>query len=321
MKELPVVVTGARGFVGSHLCRALVRQGRPVVALSRDPDGAASGAAGLRPEALDRLDNLPAAAALVHLAARAHLTDAKARADEAAYHAANVELSRRVARWAVERGVPRIVFASSIAVHGAGVGAIREDSPLVPLDAYGRSKLAAEQAMAGIVRGSDTRLTILRPTVVFGPGNPGNLARLEGLVARGWPLPFARMQNRRSLTSIESLVTWIQAAIDDPAPEDRCFVVADAPPLSTEAIVTAIASARRQRLRLFHLPPGLARVLARLADLPLALLGRPGAASYAVDRLWGSHEVDAAAIVRCFGSASPVDAAALLTQAFAREAA
>lgn len=298
-----VVVSGARGFVGRHLLARLRAEGRPVLALSRD----------VRPSDDDgiewaRIDDLakwrPGApiAGVVHLAARAHLVDEAARADAEAYRRANVDLSLQLADWARARSLPRLVFLSSIAVHGAYAGRpFDEASPIRPVDAYGHSKAEAEAALAGRLAGGPTRLTILRPTVVFGPGNPGNLARLQSLVAKGWPLPFAGMRNARSLTSVTSLVDWIMAALDDPGP-DRTFVVADAPPLSTEDLVRIMAGARGRRPALFYVPPALVRAVARLFDPLLALVGRRGAAGYAVDRLWGSHVVDASAIHAVWGA-------------------
>lgn len=303
-----VVVTGASGFIGGCLLDRLRAAERPVLALTRGRARPASD--NIEWVSLDDLDSMSPrwpVAAVVHLAARAHLVDEAARTDEDAYRRANVDLSLRIADWAAGRGVPRVVFLSSIAVHGGYVGVpLSETSPVRPIDAYGRSKAEAEAALGARLAGGQTKLTILRPTVVFGPGNPGNLARLDRLVARRWPLPFARMRNRRSLTSVESLTAWIVSAVDDEGP-DRTFVVADEPPVSTEDLVRIMARGRGFNPRLFYMPPALVRGAARMADLGLALVGRRGAAAYAVDRLWGSHVVDASAIHGLWGGGRSAD--------------
>lgn len=297
-----VVVTGARGFIGGCLLDRLRAAHRPVLALTRNrPELAADNIEWASLDDLDRVTPPWPVAAVVHLAARAHLVAEADRADEDAFRRANVDLSVRVAEWAAHRGVPRVVFLSSISVHGGYAGSpFNESSPICPVDAYGRSKAEAERALAARLAGAATSLTILRPTVVFGPGNPGNLARLDGLVARRWPLPFAQMKNRRSLTSVESLTAWIVSAVDDEGP-DRTFVVADEPPVSTEDLVRVMARGRGFKPRLFYVPPVLVRGAARVADACLAVVGRRGAATYAVDRLWGSHVVDASAIHRQWG--------------------
>ena len=95
--------------------------------------------------------------------------------------------------------VTRFLFMSTSRVHGDTLDfPLRADSPLAPVTPYDRSKADAEAAVKDVLVSSDINWAILRPVVVYGPGNRGNMARLEGLLRRGLPVPVGRLPNRRS---------------------------------------------------------------------------------------------------------------------------
>ena len=292
-----VAVTGAAGFVGRALVERLRAAGRAVRPMVREDGSGVEGAIALgaleraSPEALARA--LDGAAAIVHLAARAHRMDAGEAGAEAAYRAANVDATTRLARAAVAAKVPRFVLASSVKVNGESTSPgrpFRPDDAPAPLDAYGRSKRDAELALADACRGSSTTAIVLRLPLVIGPGVRGNVARLVDAIAAGRTLPFGAIDNRRSILGLSNLCDAIVAALDArPAPAGVHFV-ADADAVSTPALVRAIASALGCPVPLAFVPVALLKLGARLAG--------KGAE---IGRLVGSLEVDASSFTAATG--------------------
>jgi nucleoside-diphosphate-sugar epimerase len=227
---------------------------------------------------------------VVHLAAAAHERAERyeRRRDYEALHRVNVLATERLARSAAAAGVEQFVFLSTIGVCGdetAGAPFTEESVP-APRSLYARSKLEAERLLGAVAAGTGLRVTVLRPTLVYGPGNGGNFLRLLKTVDRGWPLPFALVRNRRSLTYVGNLVSAILSLLErrDAA---GTFVVCDAESLSTADIVRSVAQ-------------GLGRP-ARLVPVPEAALRLAGAAlgrRDVVRRLVGSLEADSGKLRR-----------------------
>ena len=267
-------MTGAAGFIGRALCLELVRRGHAVVAASR----AGSPVAGAEPRPVgdigprtDWSGHLTGVETVVHLAARAH------RAPSAAIGAGEVEGAAALARAAAAAGVRRLVHMSSIRAMGPATlpGAPFSAADRArPADPYGRTKLAVEGALAAAALGSGLDLVILRPPLVHGPQAKGNLRALIGLVASGVPLPFADIDNRRSLIFLDNLVDLTATACQHPAAIGRVLLARDAADLSTPALIRALAAGLNSRARLFAVPPAAFAVLSRLPGLgpPLSRL-------------------------------------------------
>jgi nucleoside-diphosphate-sugar epimerase len=264
-----VVVTGATGFIGRHLCAALAAGNVPVLALGRQqPD----------------IDALRGADAVVHLAALAHeRASALERAgDYQEFLRVNTMATERLAREAASAGVGHFVFLSTIGVcgeetHGAP---FTEQSPPAPRSLYARSKLEAEQRLARVGAETGLRITVLRPTLVYGPGNPGNFLRLLRLVQSGLPLPLGAVCNRRNLAYVGNLVSAIAAALRS-ADVQGLFLACDSVPISTSELVRRLSRAMGRDARLVPMPVSLLRAAA-------TLVGQGDAAR----RLLGSLEVD-----------------------------
>ncbi len=292
-----VVVTGAAGFVGRAVVDRLRAAGREVRPIVREDRGGVEGAIALgpleqaSPEALARV--LDGAEAVVHLAARAHVLGDRGPGAEAAYRAANVDATARLALAAVASKVPRFVLASSVKVNGDATlpgRPFRPGDPPAPTDVYGRSKRDAEVALADACRGSSTAAIVLRLPLVIGPGARGNVARLVDAIEAGRTLPVGAIDNRRSVLGLANLGDAIVAALDaQPAPAGVHFV-ADADAVSTPALVRAIAGALGRPVPLAFVPVALLKLGARLA-------GR-GAE---FGRLAGSLEVDASSFTAATG--------------------
>ena len=277
----PVVVTGATGFVGRRVCVRLAAAGLAVTAVTRDARTAdPSGIAGrvVIGDIGPTTDWRPAVRAgdtLVHLAARAHQgDDAQARAD---FQRINVDGTRGLIEAAVAARVAHVVFVSSAKVFG-------ERSPVEPdgkphaftasdetfaVGPYGESKIAAENVLRARCGEAGIALTILRPPLIYGPGNKANLLSLLRAIDRGWPLPLASIRNRRSLVYVDNLADAIARAIATPG-GIRCYTVCDVD-LATPDLVRALAAGLGREARLLPCPVALLRAFGRFAGRPEAI--------------------------------------------------
>ena len=256
-----MLVTGATGFVGRALVAFLARQGLKVHAAVRRKDQVVEEAE--RCVVVGDIDGetawdhaLREVQGIVHLAARVHKGG-----DEEAFRRVNVEGTHRLAEEALRAGVRRFVFVSSLAAVGscAGVQAVTEETPTNPLTPYGRSKLCAEQALRKMTAYGDMEIVVVRPPLVYGPGNPGNLMRLMRWVARGLPMPVAAVHNRRSFVGIRNLVDFLALCLRHPGAAGEIFHVADGEAISTPELVRRLAAALGVRPLLVPVPVPLLR--------------------------------------------------------------
>jgi nucleoside-diphosphate-sugar epimerase len=267
-----ILVTGATGFVGRALVGRLLADGRRVRAAVRPASAALPAGietvtvADIGPDT-DWRAAIAGVDAIVHLAARAHvLRDSSADA-HALYRVVNTLGALRLAEAAAAAGVRRFVFLSSVRVHGDRTSGapFDESSPLAAEDPYGRSKADAERGLAALAAAGRLDPVVLRPPLVYGPGARGNFARLAALVARGVPLPFGAVRNRRSLIYVGNLVDAIVRTIDHPAAAGETFMVSDGEDLSTPELVRRVARALGRPARLVPVPPVLLRLAGTLA--------------------------------------------------------
>lgn len=298
---LRIGVTGAGGFVGSALLGRLAAAGHVLVPLVRrqsdDPYAVEVGdLADMDADAIvARTGPLDA---LVHLAA---LTASDRSDDDAAFRRANVDATRRVLALAQAAGARHIVFISTVKVHGntSPPGhSFDETDMLAPADAYGRSKLAAEELVRAQAPSAGLAWTIIRPPLVYGPGAAANFARLARLAATGLPIPLGGIANRRSIVFIDNLCDFIATVLISSAARGETFLVADAEDLSTTELLRALAVAAGARAWLVPIPSRIVAALARAT-------GRAGLA----DRLFGDLAVSCARARRLLGWTPPVSSA------------
>jgi UDP-N-acetyl-alpha-D-quinovosamine dehydrogenase len=263
-----ILVTGAAGFIGRALCRGLARRGHAVLGVTRGADQPVAGAE-LRPVGdigprTDWSDHLAGVDIVVHLATRAH------RPPNSATGEMEVAAAATLAQAAAAARVRRFVLMSSIRAMGSATqpGApFRTGDPARPDDLYGRTKLAIEGALVAEARRSGLDLVILRPPLVYGPGAKGNLRALIRLVASGLPLPFAGIDNRRSVIFLDNLVDLAATACLHPAAGGQVLLARDAADLSTPELIRALAAGFGRRARLFAVPSAAFAVLHRLPVL------------------------------------------------------
>jgi nucleoside-diphosphate-sugar epimerase len=286
-----ILVTGGTGFVGRHLCRYLVEGGKSVRAAYRGSSGADSlssmvelvsvGDIGPSTDWKAALDDVDA---IIHLAGRVHVMQESATDPLAAFRTVNVYGSENLARQAAERGVRRLVYVSSVKVNGEHtedrVPYVETDEP-EPQDPYGQSKLEAERSLFGVANQSGIEVVAVRPPLVLGPGVSGNVLRLLKLIDKGFPLPFGRTGNQRSMIGVTNLCNFLVHCIDHPAASGQVFLVSDGKDLSTTALVRLMGKALAHRAMLFPLPARLVQILAKAAGQEALWL-----------RLFGSLQVD-----------------------------
>jgi len=292
---MKVLVTGANGFIGRAFCSHMQSLNHEVVAAVRRPcgvnneyvvgDGLAAWAS-----ALAGCD------VVVHLAGRAHVMRDDVGDPIQAFRAANVDATAQLAAAAVQAGVRRFVFMSSIKVNGERADLSRpftpEDMP-APEDAYGVSKWEAEQALQSIAAASKMELVIIRPPLVYGPGVKGNFAKLIQWVRAGVPLPLGAVHNKRSMVGLENLVEFTALCAnraETPQAAGHVFLVSDCDDISTTDLLRRVAMAYDRKAWLIPVPSALLYKLA-------LLLGRPTA----IERLLGTLTVDCSKTFKLLG--------------------
>ena len=236
---MKILITGAYGFVGTNLCKYLVSKGHECHALDI-PAAKRDDVAYVSFYTWDGLDKLPVVDAVVHLAGKAH--DLKKVASEQSYFDINVGLTEKI--FAAAKSTRFIYFSSSKADANG--------------NAYGRSKLAAEQFLNG-------RAIVLRPAMIHGPGNKGNLNLLWDIARRGLPWPLAAFENKRSFTSIANICAAVEALCE--RGENGIYPIADDEMLSTNRLIELIAETCGKRAKLWRVPKGMMRMVAKIGDM------------------------------------------------------
>jgi len=278
MKSLPcsVLVTGATGFVGKALCAALGQRGFRVRKAVRTPESG-DASAGLTEEIVrvgaigEETDWSAALAAIdvvVHLAARVHVMREEARDPLAEFRRVNVAGTERLARAAAAAGVRRLVYVSSIKVNGEatqGDQKYTEADTLAPEDPYGISKLESEQVLHRVARDTGLEIVIIRPPLVYGPGVKGNFIQMLNVLRKGFPLPLASVDNRRSLVYVHNLADALITCATHPAAAGQTYLVSDGEDVSTPQLLRSLGAALGRPARLLPCPPMVLMALAKLA--------------------------------------------------------
>ena len=208
----------------------------------------------------------------------------------------NVAGTEQLVLMAEKAGVRRFVFLISIGVNGSithGQPSTEADKPC-PYSPYTQSKFEAEQVILRITSETGMEVVIIRPPIVYGTGNPGNILQLLNVIAKGWPLPFASIKNLRSFIFVENLVDAIVTCINHPKAAVQTYLVSDGEDISTPELIRKVSAALGRPARLFPFPPSLIRFAGKL-------FGK----SDAVERLVGSLTIDSSKIQRELGWKPP----------------
>ena len=282
-----VLVTGASGFIGKEVVRQLVAAGRPVRVALRDGCARDDFNSSVEVVETGHIDGktlwhkaLAGIDQIIHLASHVH----QPGTGPEIFACVNVQGTEHLARMALAADVTRLVYVSSVKAQGETTygSPMWESDPLAPEDAYGCSKRDAELALKKVACDTTLEFSIIRPTLVYGPNAVGNLQRLMALVARGLPLPFGALQNRRSLVDVETLADLCIRCLDHPAARNEIFLAADDAPISTTKLLKCLAAG-------LDITP----LLFPFSGSALRFAGRLLRRRDAMTRLLGSLEVDA----------------------------
>ena len=283
MSDCRVLITGADGFVGRALQHRTARADLAVRAAARS-NSKGYCAVGEIDGRTRWSEALSGVSEVVHLAARVHVMRDRTSDPLAEFRRVNVAGTLNLARQAVDAGVRRLVYLSSIKVNGEatepGVPFTPDDRP-EPLGAYAVSKYEAEIALLRLAETTSMEVVIVRPVLVYGPGVKGNFRSLMRVLSRGIPLPLAGLKNQRSFVSVGNLVELLLCCLREPGAANQVFLVSDGEDLSTTELMERLALALGRPARSFRVPVTVLRAAGRL-------LGKADV----VQRMSGSLQVD-----------------------------
>ncbi|MBS1156629.1 MAG: dependent epimerase/dehydratase family protein [Proteobacteria bacterium] len=283
-----ILVTGADGFVGLHLCNALFLANVPFKAATRQSKNLIgcniySNAVGDIDANTDWGQALHGCSTVIHLAARAHVLHEESRDPAILFRNVNVDGALSLARAAVRAGVKRFVFVSSIGVLGNKNSVPFDQGSMPnPQELYAISKLDAENSLKKLAGETGLELVIVRPPLIYGPGNPGNFLRLLKLLSLGLPLPFSSIVNLRSFVGVENLSDFLIRCAQHPLASGETFLIADGEDVSLPDLLRGLAVGLGIKARLFAFPLSLMLAIA-------GLLGK----RITVEKLFSGLRVDA----------------------------
>lgn len=310
---MKILITGVHGFVGSNIVEALKGEhqiyGLDIVAPEKGGV--------VRTFSWADLDNgaVPEVDAIIHLAGKAHDTKNKSAAD--IYFKVNTDLTKKIFDYfSAHQAVKKFIFFSSVkaAVDKVPGDVLTEDVTPCPVGPYGESKVLAEKYIQKGLAENDAvyngrNVIILRPCMIHGSGNKGNLNLLYGFVKKGLPWPLGAFENRRTFTSVDNL-TFVISGLLSKQIESGIYNMADDAALSTNELIDVMCSAMGKKAHIWRISKGLINFMAKTGDvfhLPLN--------TFRLTKLTENYVVSNAKIKRALGIKSmPIDARSGLTK-------
>ena len=281
IKKIKILITGVHGFVGSNLVEALKKEhtiyGLDII--SPEKEGV------VKTYSWDNLDKgtIPDIDAIIHLAGKAH--DTKNKSAAATYFKVNTDLTKKIYDYYLKSSAKKFIQFSTVKSAADRVEGefLTEECIPTPVGPYGESKIAAENYIIekfapealkrpfhnftdedAVVDGK--KVYIMRPCMIHGPGNKGNLNLLYGVVSKGLPWPLGAFENRRSFTSIGNLQEVIKGLLTKDVPSG-IYHMGDDEALSTNELIEVICSALGKEAHIWNIPRGLMNGVAKLGDV------------------------------------------------------
>ena len=266
-----ITVIGGSGFVGTNLCRqlSLKQQDFEIIDLKMSKQFHEK----CKTADVRDVESLRAAITgdlVVNLAA-VHRDDVR---DKSEYQRTNVAGAENVAKVCSEKGIKKIVFTSTVAVYGFAEPGTDETDEIKPFNEYGRTKFEAEERLRSWQQASDNSLLIMRPTVIFGEGNRGNVYNLLNQIASGKFLMVGRGENKKSMAYIGNVVAFLEKCIESNR-QYGVFNYVDTPDLTMNELVAQVRSMLRGKNDVgLRLPYWLGMFLGYAADGVAKLTGK-----------------------------------------------
>ncbi len=262
-----ILITGINGFVGTNFTNSWSKNHKlfGLDILQPDKKGVE------RTFGWDDLGKLPPVDAIVHLAGKAH--DTKNQSVAQSYFDINTGLTQRIFDFFMQSDAKTFVFFSSVksAANSVPGDVLTEDVVPTPVGPYGESKIRAEEYILNYIkrdpRAQEKNIYILRPCMIHGPGNKGNLNLLYSVVSKGIPWPLGAYENLRSFCSIDNISFVVEQLIVKEGIESGIYHVGDDEPISTNELIGLISESVGKRSHISRLPKGLMEAAASVGGV------------------------------------------------------
>jgi nucleoside-diphosphate-sugar epimerase len=262
---MKVLITGSTGFVGGNLVDYLHNKGIVIVGLDRKRSVNKNLEQSFTWDEFSA-ESLGDITAIVHLAGKAHDTKNTSTPNE--YFEINTALTKTLFDTFLESGVRDFIYFSSVkAVADTVDDILTEEACYEAQTPYGQSKEQAEKYLSSKNIGKEKRLFIMRPCMIHGPGNKGNLNLLYKFVLKGIPYPLAAFQNKRSFLSIDNLTYLVKKLLITPTIDGGVYNLADDEALSTNDVIKIVAKATGKRPKLWKVYPWMIKMMAKAGDV------------------------------------------------------
>lgn len=264
-----ILITGANGFLGYFLCEYFAEKGDLVYAQTRK--STRFNYSNIKNICFDVNDDLQQidmsnVDTIIHCAGRAHVMNETAIDPLVEYRKINVEGTINLAKKAIEIGVKRFIFISSIKVNGeeTSTGAFTANDNFIPSDPYGLSKYEAEQALLRLAEETSLEVVILRPVLIYGKGVKANFKSMINLAQKKLPLPIGCLNNKRSMVSVYNLASLIDICLTHPKAKNQVFLASDQDDISVKELFKKLAKAQNNSLVTIPVPKMLIYFLASI---------------------------------------------------------
>jgi UDP-glucose 4-epimerase len=307
---MKVLLTGSNGFLGQYLSQFLAEKDYSVLAHTRKAQTFDHpNIRNINFDLNDNLDNidLNQVEVIIHCAGRAHVMHETATSPLGVYRHTNVKGTLNLAQKAVESGVRRFIYLSSIKVNGeqTTTQAFQPNDIVHTDDPYGLSKYEAEQELLKLSKETGLEVVIIRPVLIYGPNVKANFKSMVGLANKKIPLPIGCLDNKRSMVSLYNLVDLIHVCMTHPKAKNEVFLASDQEDISVKQLFEKLAYHQNNNLIILPVPKSLIAFLA-------SVVGKKAVAS----RLCSELVVDTTKNTQILGWTAPYSVDASLEKMF-----
>lgn len=267
--QTKILITGSNGFLGQYLCQFLAEQNYSILAQTRKAQTFAHlSISNINFDLNDNLHNidLSQVEVIIHCAGRAHIMNETSTSPLDAYRQTNVQGTLNLAKKAVQSGVKRFIYLSSIKVNGEETREtpFKPDDLFKSNDPYGVSKYEAEQELLELAKNAKLEVVIIRPVLIYGPHVKANFKNMINLANKKIPLPIGCLDNKRSIVSVYNLADLIEVCLTHANAKNEIFLVSDQDDISVKQLFEKLAHYQNNKLMILPIPKKLISLLATL---------------------------------------------------------